>query len=97
MYRSPARIRSRYKSLVHEKCHGLFKRERSIRPRDRNLLMEVLKSILADVLPGTVADHEQLGRGNAAASDSWEEVLSHDGRQSNGQFLPDRRLSYHRE
>src|SRR5688500_2921027 len=66
--------------LADETRQRFLQRDRSLPARDRDLLMQVLQRVLADVLACAVADHEQLGGGNTAAADARQEHLRHQRR-----------------
>src|SRR5688572_2039893 len=94
MYGSSARFGGSHKLLPDQRCKGFLKRERSIRARDGDLLMQVLQRILADMLPRAIADHEELGGRNSATADPWQEILCHNRCERDGEFLPDGSLTF---
>jgi hypothetical protein len=79
------RARARFvrgdQSLPHELRERLFERDRPVALRDRNLLMQMLQRVLANVLAAAVPNHQQLGCGHAAASCARHERLRQHGAQ----------------
>ena len=62
-----------------------------------DLLMEVLQGVLANVLAGAIADHEELGGGCEAAAMPRQQRLCQDCSKRHGQFLPDGVLAFRRK
>src|SRR5258706_2823504 len=78
MYRTCSRIFDVQEAPSHELRQGFFEGERAVTAGNRDLLMEVLQRVLADVLTCTVPDHQQFGRRDPAASRLRQQDLSHD-------------------
>ena len=58
------------KTAPDEIGQAFLDRDGALLPRDRDFLMQVLERVPADVLPGTVADHQQLG-GRHETGPAW--------------------------
>ena len=63
------RIMSLDRATLHEVRERFLERDRTVPPRDRDLLMQVLQRVSADVLTRAVADHQQLHRGGEPAAE----------------------------
>ena len=59
--------------------------------------MKVLQGVFADVVAGTVADHEEFSGGDTSATFSGEKNLGVDRGQGHGQFLADGVLAFERK
>ena len=57
MYCPAARFVGAEKFLPHQRGKRFLESERAVRPRDRDLLMQMLQRVLSDVLPRAIADH----------------------------------------
>src|SRR5450755_1508228 len=82
-------------SVADQGDERFFEAERAFLFGDGDFLMEVLKGVAADVVTSAVADHEEFGGGNAAASLFGEQDLGVDGGEGHGQFLADGILALH--
>jgi hypothetical protein len=94
MCRRLARIRNVNQAPPNELRQALLKRERSVAPRDGDLLVEVLQRVLPYVLAGTIAHDEQFGSWHPPSTVPRKEYLSHDRCESHRQLLPYRRLTF---
>jgi len=97
MYRPASRFGQRQELLANQDRQGFFKRKRSTRAGNRDLLMQVLQGILANVLPRALSDHQQLCCRHASTSKSRQKMLRHHGGKRNGKLLANRCLSFRRE
>ena len=77
---------------LHQPRQRLLERKRALLARDRDLLMQMLQRVLADVLARAVADHQQLRGRHQPAADPRQQHLGHDRGQRHRQLLPDRVL-----
>src|SRR5258708_39123296 len=84
-------------SLDQEFHQRLFEAERPALLGHGDLLMEVLQCLAPEMLLGSIAQHEQFGRGHASTNSTWQKNLCVDGGQGHGQLLPDRVLPLQRE
>src|SRR5690242_17844094 len=66
--RARMRVLPIHETVFDELRERFLERDGALLPRDRDLLMQVLHGILADVLPRPVPNHEQLRRGNNTAA-----------------------------
>src|SRR5688572_9820971 len=97
MYGAAACFLNRQQPLPDQRRKRFLKCERAIWTRDRDLLVQVLKRVLASMLACAITNHEKLGCRNAASSGAREKNLRHHGRKRHGKLLPDRALPFSRE
>src|SRR5262245_20164562 len=64
---------------------------------DRDLLVQVLQGVLADVLAGAVADEEELSRDDSSTAPLGQESLGEDRGQRHRELLADRVLTLRRK
>ena len=93
MDRSRAGFLDRDQPAPHQLGQRLLERVGAVAAGDRDLLVQVLQRVLAHLLPGAVAHHQQLGGRHAAAADLRQQHLGHHRGQRHRQLLPDGRLA----
>ncbi len=82
---------------VDQVDEGFFEGEGSLLFCERDFLVQVLQCVLADVVAGAVADHQEFGGGDAASAFSGKKDLCVDGGEGHGQFLANGVLAFERK
>src|SRR5690242_8940425 len=81
-------------AIANEAGQRLLQGVRALALRHRDLLLNVLQSIAANMLPSPISDNEQLRCRHTAAAFTWDKHLREDSRQRHGQFLANRVLPF---
>ena len=87
-----ARIVCRNQPFVDELRERFLERDRAAALGDRDLLMQMLQRVLADVLARAVPNHQQLGGRHTAAAGTRQQRLRQHRAERHRQVLADRRL-----